>query len=55
MSTIAKMSHPADMALRAGRFMKMPISTPLTAKTIATAPNTDIWKRCIAIESLARV
>src|ERR1700733_5806123 len=29
--------------------------TPVTAKTIAMAPNVDIWKRCIAIASVARV
>lgn len=35
--------------------MKMPWLTPMTAKTIEMAPNIEIWKRCIAIESVASV
>ena len=35
--------------------LKMPLSTPMTAKTIAIEPKVAIWKRCMAIESVARV
>ncbi|TDL26337.1 hypothetical protein BD410DRAFT_800225 [Rickenella mellea] len=54
-STIESMSQPADIALREASFAKMPSLTPITAKTTAIAPNVDIWKRCIEIESLASV
>ena len=35
--------------------MNMPCSTPKTAKTIAIEPKVAIWKRCMAMESVARV
>lgn len=52
---MARRSQPTPSALRAGAGMKMLCVTPWTANTKAAAPNTDIWKRCIAIESVARV
>lgn len=55
MSTTDRMSQPAAMAPREAMPVKMPWLTPMTANVIAIEPKTDIWKRCIAIESLARV
>lgn len=55
MFTMARMSQPADIASRELRSLKMPWLTPSTAKTMATAPKTEIWKRCIEMESVARV
>jgi hypothetical protein len=55
-STMAVISQPALMASSAGALTaNIPWFTPMTANTTAIAPNVDIWKRCIAIESLARV
>jgi hypothetical protein len=53
-STIAVISHPAAMASTegAGEYISL---APRAAKTTAIAPKTDIWKRFIAIESLASV
>jgi hypothetical protein len=53
MSTIARMSHPTDIATGAAVAEKMPTWTPFTAKTMAIAPNMDSWRRCTAIASVA--
>lgn len=55
MSTKERMSQPAAIASRAARPEKMLSFTLRTANTIATAPKVDIWKRCMAMESVARV
>lgn len=55
MSTMARMSQPAAMASREETLENMDWLTPMTAKTMETEPKATIWKRCIAMESEARV
>ena len=55
MLTIERMSQPAAIASSEALPEKMPELTPWTENTIATAPKTEIWRRCMAMESVARV
>jgi hypothetical protein len=55
MSTIVRISQPADIAWAAMDAEKIPAWTPVTAYTTAIPPNTDIWRRFVATESVAIV